>query len=512
MAEVTLFIEDSAIKLLVARGWRVDKWAKLPLEPGLVSDGLILDEAQVAEKIRQLFKLQNEGARTVVAGLSGFNSVYRLISLPELPSDILHEAIEQEASRVVPVPMDQVYLSYQTIPAPAGETRVFMAAFPRNTTDAFIRTLQQAGLRANIMDLAPLALCRTVDAPEAVVVDVRAASLDIAVMVERVPQVIRSLSLPGEAQSLSERLPVITEELDRTIAFYNSSHRDQPLAAAVPVFVTGDLAAAPDVWQSLSGTANHSISSLPSPMQPLEGFDPSQFMVNIGLALKQLSLDKEGANFSIVNFNALPHAEKKVKKAISPVSVLLPIVIVLGIGAIYYMYNQGRGVDARNELVRSQLELTQSQIPQQQEAMKSLEAELAELEPQVEPLKTTASIFNDTFTTLEEGRNQVDRDLTQIARLVPEDIALVYGGEEITGYASPICEASIKHNGEQATVVGRSYELDAIFKYARDLRASGGFSAVIISSIEAFSEDEDEEEEAEEETIGGYNFQFVLIE
>ena len=111
MAEVTLFIEDSAIKLLVARGWRVDKWAKLPLEPGLVSDGLILDEAQVAEKIRQLFKLQNEGARTVVAGLSGFNSVYRLISLPELPSDILHEAIEQEASRVVPVPMDQVYLS-----------------------------------------------------------------------------------------------------------------------------------------------------------------------------------------------------------------------------------------------------------------------------------------------------------------------------------------------------------------------------------------------------------------
>ena len=42
MAEVNLFIEDSAVKLLVARGRRVEKWAKLPLEPGLVSDGLIL--------------------------------------------------------------------------------------------------------------------------------------------------------------------------------------------------------------------------------------------------------------------------------------------------------------------------------------------------------------------------------------------------------------------------------------------------------------------------------------
>jgi Tfp pilus assembly PilM family ATPase len=64
MAEVTLFIEDSAIKLLVAKDRRVEKWAKLPLEPGLVSDGLILDETKVADKIRELFKLQKVSAGT----------------------------------------------------------------------------------------------------------------------------------------------------------------------------------------------------------------------------------------------------------------------------------------------------------------------------------------------------------------------------------------------------------------------------------------------------------------
>jgi type IV pilus assembly protein PilM len=515
MAEVTLFIEDSAIKLLVAKGRRVEKWAKMPLEPGLVSDGLVLDEDQVAGKVRELFKLQKIGDRTVVVGLSGFNSVYRLISLPELPAEILPEAVEQEAGRVVPVPIDQVYLSYQTLPAQAGETRLFLAAFPRNTTDALLRTLQKAGLRAGVMDLAPLALCRTVDALEAVVVDVRSASLDIAVMVDRVPQVIRSLSVPGEGQSLTERLPSIIEEVGRTITFYNSSHSDKPLAATVPVFVSGDLVAATDAWQELGGPAGYPVSALPSPMEPFEGFDASQFMVNIGLALKRLPLEKEKANFSIVNFNALPRAEKP-KKKVSPVSILLPIVIVLGIGAVFYLYNMVRGAEARNELVNSQLELIQLQIPQQQEAIEAISSELAEIEPLIEPIVAEANAFNGLYSIMAEVRDQVDKDLTQIVYLTPEEVALIYGGDAILDYDTPVSEGVIDHVIERVTVIGESQELDAIFQYAKDLRSCGRFSRVIISSIEAYEEtvipeEEEDEEEPEEEIVKGYNFKFTLI-
>ena len=485
MAEVTLFIEDNAIKLLVARGRQVEKWARLPLEPGLVSDGVILEEAKVADKVKELFKLQKVGARTVIAGLSGFNSVYRLVSLPELPEAIIPEAVKQEASRVIPSPMDQVYLSYQVIPAPPGETRIFLAAFPRNTADTLLRTLNKAGLRVSIMDLAPLALCRNVDAPEAVVVDVRSASLDIAVMVDRVPQVIRSLSLPSEAESLSERLPSIAEELNRTIAFYNSSHQEKPLGPDVPVFVSGDLATAPDTWQSLVGTSGYSVSVLPSPMQSLEGFDPSQFVVNIGLALKSLSLEKEGANFSLVNFNALPQAERP-KKRVSLVSILLPIVIVLGIGGIYYMYNLVQNTTAQTNILRDQLGLIQSQIPQQQEAIADIEEEIVQIEPQIEPLEATATVFDTTFTSLGEEREEVDGDLGMIVRLLPEDVDLM----------------GISHSGERVTVTGAAPDEDKIFEYARGLRSSGRFSKVVITSIGAIEE---------EEEITGYDFQFLLI-
>jgi len=216
-----------------------------------------------------------------------------------------------------------------------------------------------------------------------------------------------------------------------------------------------------------------------------------------------------------VNFNALPQAEKP-KKKVSPASILLPIVIVLGIGAVFYTYNLVRNADARNDLVRAQLELVQGQIPQQQEAMEAIKEGLAEIEPRIEPIESEASVFNTTFSTIVEVRNQVDQDVSQIVRLTPEEVALIYGGDEIVGYSSPRSEAVIDHVVERVTVVGESQELDAIFQYAKDLRASGRFSQVVISSIEAYeetitSEVADEEDEAEEEVIRGYNFQFTLI-
>ena len=104
MAEkvVTVFVRDDAVNLLEVEGRLVKKWASLPLEPGLVSQGLVLDETRVAEELDKLFKMTKIEAQRVVAGLGGLNSLYRLISLPELPDAILPEAVKQEAKRVVP--------------------------------------------------------------------------------------------------------------------------------------------------------------------------------------------------------------------------------------------------------------------------------------------------------------------------------------------------------------------------------------------------------------------------
>jgi len=486
---VTLYIDDISIRLLVAKGKRVQKWARLPLEPGLVTDGVIIDEAQVVDKLKELFKLTNIAPSEVIAGLSGLNSLYRLITLPELPEAVRDEAIRHEARRVIPVSLEQVHLAYQTLSIAKGETHLFLVAFPRNAADTLTKTLRQAGVEPYLMDLAPLALCRNVNEPRAIIINVWSTNLDIVVMADRLPQVIRSLSIPSEATSLSGMLPAITEELERTIAFYNSSHLENPLDSTVPVFVSGDLAETPESWQSLAGESSYSVSVLPSPMEFPEGFDPNQFMVNMGLALKELLPEKWEANFSLVNFNALPAVY--LPKARPMAGILIPIAIAaVGIGALFYAYPIVQNSMAQTADLRAQLQTTQGLVTQQQAQITTLKEQIADVSP-AEPLEATAAVFETTFTNLGQERERADGDMRQIVNLLPETVDLT----------------NVNHSGDNVNINGIAPDETDIFTYARSLRGSGRFSLVVISSITEIPPEEDEEGEV----IKDRQFEFAFL-
>lgn len=488
----TLFINDDAINLVVVEGEQILKFASLRLKPGLVSHGLIVDEQGVAGEIGKLFKLADERVGEVIVGLSGINSLYRIISLPELPEDILSEAVNREAERVIPVPLDEVYLSYQLITTSPGETRIFLAAFPRNMTDAVVRTLQLAGAKPHIMDLAPLALCRTLDEPRALIVNAKLDALDIIVMEDRLPQLIRSLSLPGEATSLPESLPSIIEEIDRTILFYNSSREERLLDSTVPIFVCGDLVRMPESWQSLSGELNCPVSVLSSSLKSPEGFNPSEFMVNIGLALKELNPENAGTNSSLVNFNALP--EIYLPKVIPLPSIIALIGVTIGIGLLVYLGFMLHNNMVSNTSLSSEITSIENRVAQEHLAIGELKPQVAAQQALIEPIEARANIFETKFNSLWNGRAAANSEMNNIVSLLPDAVDL----EEVN------------YDSESITIKGKVTKTNAeddIFAYARNLKSS--FSTVIISSMKVSikaAEDEDEEEEIE-----GFTFEFLVI-
>jgi type IV pilus assembly protein PilM len=482
----TLFINDNSVNLVVVEGRKVKKWASLNLEPGLVSQGVIIDEAQVADKIKELLQTVKESGGKYVVGLSGLNSLYRLIALPELPEAIIPEAVKQEAGRVIPVPLDEVYLSYQRIPAPTGETRVFLAAFPRNVADASYRTLKTVGIEPYIMDLAPLAICRTLDEARAIIVNTRLDNLDIIVMVDRLPQLIRTLSLAGEAATLTEKIPTITEEIDRTVAFYNSSHKEQPLDATVPMFVCGDLAQAPENWQSLSVKLKCPVSILPTPVESPESFNINEFMVNIGLAFKELYPERGESNVSLVNFNALP--QMYLPKAVPLSAILAPVGVIIGAGILVYMGMMLRNGTAQNDVLRTQLADVENKATQEQMEIATMKDQASQLSGQMAPMADRAKVFDDTFNSLGDGRSLIDQHMDDIVKLLPQGADFV----------------EINHDTDAVTIDGLvKKEIDAkddIFAYARDLRSR--FLGVTISSIQAVND--------EEGNFIGYEFEFLL--
>ena len=127
---MTLYFKDTGIKLLIARGKKAEQWASVSLEPGLVVGGVIANETKVADKVREIFATVKHSALAglisgkgkLIVGLSGRDSLYRVISLPILEKSLLPEAVKREAARVLPVALDQLYLAYQRIPGGENET------------------------------------------------------------------------------------------------------------------------------------------------------------------------------------------------------------------------------------------------------------------------------------------------------------------------------------------------------------------------------------------------------
>ena len=196
----TVYFEDNEIRLLVSSGKTVEKWATAPLDSGMINDGMILQEDAVAERLKTLAANNGVSGSKAVAALSGQNSIFRLIVIPEVPKNILDDAIQSEAGRVIPVPLEQVFISRQELPGiNPHEMRFFLAAHPKNATDALIRVLHKAGLKSKVLDVAPLALARSSQLSRCVIVNTWLSSIDIVLMADRVPEVIRSFPLGADS-------------------------------------------------------------------------------------------------------------------------------------------------------------------------------------------------------------------------------------------------------------------------------------------------------------------------
>jgi type IV pilus assembly protein PilM len=473
----TLFIRDNSVNIAVFDGLKIAKWATHPLEAELVTQGFIKDEAKVTASIKEMLKENGIHAGKVIAGLSGASTLYRIITLPEIPDALLAEAVKREAKRVLPISLDDVYLSYQAVPSVSrGERRLFISAYPRNTTDAMVRTLRAAGMDPYLMDLAPLALARIPNEPRCLIVSTREHQADIIVVDERLPQLIRVLTLPTEANTMSERLPAISEELNRTVVFYNSSHVEKPLNQAVPVFVSGELAEVPDQWPQLVGRLNFPVSVLPFPIEIPPDFPAYDFIINMGLALKEFTSERPGDNFSTINFNVLPEIYHP--KRVSLSWVLIPAVGIIGVAILAYLgFLVYRG-SADIKQLKAELEKSEPPITQQTQKIKSLKDEINKVTPQIAPVNSqiaqvnaTTAVFNTQKASLETSRTNAD---TYIKDRV---IGFLPFNKEILSLVS------VNYTPDVITVSGTAVDEDDIFQYASKIRSSGGISSTIISSI-----------------------------
>lgn len=284
---VTVDIGDSEIRVLTTRGRRVTGWQSLPLPPGTVKDGLVVEPETVGAYLKARLAGQKLFSRVVRASITGLGSISRVIDLPLMPAPLLERAVVREAKREMPVPLESLYLSWQVIEETEDKQKVFILGMPKEIVDTNLEALRRAGLKVRVMDIRTLALARSAQRREAVILGLEPWCYDIILVFQGIPVISRTVIQQLEELSPEEGIEQLAEDISRTVKFFRTSQQNDALGQDTPIQIGGKLASQPAFVKLLARRMDYPVESLRPPLDCPPELPVPQFLVNMGLALKR---------------------------------------------------------------------------------------------------------------------------------------------------------------------------------------------------------------------------------
>ncbi|MGZ3606601.1 MAG: type IV pilus assembly protein PilM [Syntrophales bacterium] len=163
---VGLDIGSSAIKLAeiveTPKGYVLSRFSKIPLATGVIVDGVPVEQQELAQKIKQLFKQSGCKRKSIVTSLSGHSVIIKKVNFSAMDETELRELIKDEAGKYLPFDsMEAVSYDFQIL----GENEfnpnqmdVIIVAAKNDIVNSYADTIQQAGYSTVIMVVDSFAL------------------------------------------------------------------------------------------------------------------------------------------------------------------------------------------------------------------------------------------------------------------------------------------------------------------------------------------------------------------
>lgn len=284
----TLAFEASDVRFLATRDGSVASWGSVELPHGLITNGLITNPVEMGAILDQLFADQRLDRRRVITALTGLRSIPRVLNLPKLQASLMAEAIAREARKEMPLSLDDLYLSWETVKSQGEMQRIYLLGVPRDLMDAQVQALEAASIPPFVMDLKPLALIRAVNRPEAVIVNLERAALDVILVREYQPAIMRTFSLEEDGLSDEGRLDRLVNELVQTTRFYNDSHPNSMISEDTPLYMTGRLLQQRDAREYVAVSVEYPAAPNEGPFKTPREMPIAEYMTNLGLSQKKV--------------------------------------------------------------------------------------------------------------------------------------------------------------------------------------------------------------------------------
>ncbi len=216
------------------------RFAEMPLPPGSVEAGELIDEDAVAEAVAALWKRAKLPKKRVVIGTANQRVIVRQVDVPQMSEEELAEALPFQVQDSIPMPVEEARLDFipiEEFTTPEGEAMmsILVVAAHQEVVEGLVRVASAASIAPLAVDLQPFALVRAAigaelplaeEAPQGIV-DIGGTITQIVFVRAGVARFVRILPRGGdaftttlatglgievdEAESLKRRLGVVRD-------------------------------------------------------------------------------------------------------------------------------------------------------------------------------------------------------------------------------------------------------------------------------------------------------------
>jgi type IV pilus assembly protein PilM len=205
------------------------RYHEVPLPPGAVKSGEVVEIHTVAAALKHLWSTAGFGTKKVVLGMGNPKVLVRDLTVARLSQKEIRQSLAFQVQEMLPVPVADALLDFYPVSEGQSENgpvlHGLLVAAVRDAVNANLAAVQLAGLTPLEVDLIPFALNRVLRRDSGALgtvalVDVGANTTNVVITTDGVPQFVRII--PAGGADVTSRL---MSRLDMTLDQAESSKR-----------------------------------------------------------------------------------------------------------------------------------------------------------------------------------------------------------------------------------------------------------------------------------------------
>lgn len=274
---VGLDIGASAVRAAVVETGKsspnLRRFAEMPLPPGAVSAGEVVDADAVAEAVAALWKRNKLPKKRVILGIASQRVVVRQVDVPHLEESELVEALPFQVQEAIPIPIDDAILDFvplEEFNTPDGDLMlsILVIAVQRDVVQTLLDVTQKAGLSVQAVDLQAFGLVRAAfgadlllggDGPQGLL-DIGTSMTQISIVRGGITRFVRILNRGGDhfTHELMDGLSISFEDAEELKRRVGVSPEGMPDSDEENALAMGILTRAADsLIEEIRGSINY---------------------------------------------------------------------------------------------------------------------------------------------------------------------------------------------------------------------------------------------------------------